>query len=53
MFYLSKLCFIMQKPNRINKGSNVCIIAPGSAVSDPDDIRKAVEYAGTMNLNMK
>lgn len=41
------------KPKALKTGSTIGIIAPGTAVSDPDDIAKAVEIAEYFGFNFK
>lgn len=38
------------KPNKLNSGDKVAIIAPGTNVSDPDDIYRATQIAKSLNL---
>lgn len=41
------------KPEKLNEGDTVGIIAPGTAVSSPDDIARAEEILNYFNLNYK
>lgn len=41
------------KPHRLKKGDTVGVAAPGTAVSDPDDIAKAAEILNYFGLKMK
>ncbi len=41
------------KPDKLNEGDTVGVIAPGTAVSSPDDILRAEEILNYFNLNFK
>ena len=41
----------MIKPKKLNQGDKIGIIAPGSAVSDPNDLLRAEEIAGLLKVN--
>ena len=48
--YLPQKNNAMIKPKKLSQGDKIGIIAPGSAVSDPNDLHRAEEIAGLLNV---